>query len=60
MDQPQPTKQNNTVNACDIPTIMSIRKAPKRDFAESRGENLGFPIHKQIKPLKMVPVIFNQ
>lgn len=38
--------------------MISIRNAPNLDLAESRGENLGLPMHKQIRPLKIVPIIF--
>lgn len=55
IDQPQPTKQNNTVNSCPQPIIKSIRKAPILGLGPSFWENLGFPRHKQNIPLNAVP-----
>lgn len=55
IDQPHPTKQNNSVNICDTPTIQLITNDPIRALAPSCCENLGTPMHKQNKPDKMVP-----
>lgn len=55
IDQPHPTRQKITQNACPKPTIMLISSEPIRGRAPSFVENLGFPKHTQKNPDRMVP-----
>lgn len=56
--QPQPTRQNKTVNNCDDATSKFTINDPIRDKIESLIENLGFPTNKQNIPLDKVPAKF--
>lgn len=55
MLQPQPTRQNKTVNNCDDATNKFTTNDPIRAKIESLMENLGFPTNKQNIPLDKVP-----
>lgn len=55
IDQPHPTKQNISVNACAMPTIQLTRNEPIRARAPSCCENLGMPKHRQNIPENIVP-----
>lgn len=54
-DQPQPTRQKIIVNACETPTIQLIMKEPMRPRVPSCCEKRGMPMHRQKKPLMIVP-----
>ena len=44
-----------TVKACEHPTMQFIMNDPMRPRTPSCCENLGIPMHKQIRPLRIVP-----
>lgn len=54
-DQPQPTRQKMMVKACETPTIQLMMNDPMRPRAPSCCEKRGMPMHRQKKPLRMVP-----
>jgi hypothetical protein len=55
IDHPQPTRQKRTVKNWPTPMIRLMMKEPMRGRGPSFWEKRGLPMHRQKRPLRMVP-----